>query len=90
MSEYYKNYPEITEAFANRLGELGVSIIGTDTSSPDRAPYIVHKILFKSDILIIENLTNLEKLIGQKNFEVIALPTKFQADAAPVRVVAKI
>ena len=87
--EYYKNYPEITEPFANRLGELGASIIGTDTSSPDRAPYVVHKILFKHDILIIENLTNLEKLIGKTNFEVIALPTKFQADAAPVRVVAK-
>lgn len=87
--QYYQNYPEITEAFARRLGELGASIMGLDSPSPDRAPYVVHKILFKYDILIIENLTNLETLIG-KNFEITALPAKFQADAAPCRVVAKI
>ena len=87
--EYYKNYPEISEGFANKLGELGVSIIGLDSPSPDRAPYVVHKILFKTDILIIENLANLELLIGQKDFEVTALPIKFEADAAQCRVVAK-
>ncbi len=86
---YYQNYPELTEEFANRLGELGVSIIGMDTPSPDRAPYRTHKILFKHDILIIENLVNLTELINKKNFEIIALPAKFQAEAAPVRVIAK-
>lgn len=87
--EYYLNYPEITESFANKLGELGVSILGIDTPSPDRAPYTTHKILFKHDILIIENLNSLEQLIG-KNFEVVALPTKYKADSAPCRVVAKV
>ena len=87
--EYYLNYPEITSAFAEKLGGLGVSIIGLDTPSPDRAPYSIHKILFKQDILIIENLTNLESLIG-KNFEVTALPIKFVADSAPCRVVARV
>ncbi|MFA5991060.1 MAG: cyclase family protein [Candidatus Doudnabacteria bacterium] len=90
QEDYYLNYPEISPAFAGRLAELGVSILGLDTPSPDRAPYQAHKILFKQDILIIENLTNLEQLIGKAQFEVIALPAKFQADAAPVRVVAKI
>lgn len=90
QDEYYQNYPEINKEFAQKCGELGVSIIGMDTSSPDRAPYEVHKILFKHDILIIENLTNLESLIGKKNFEIITLPAKFQAEAAPCRVVAKV
>jgi len=87
--DYYLNYPEISPQFAEKLGALGASIIGMDTSSPDRAPYTVHKVLFKYDILIIENLTNLDQLIG-KNFEIIALPAKLQTDAAQARVVAKI
>jgi kynurenine formamidase len=88
--EYYENYPELTSAFAEKLRELGVSIVGMDTPSPDRAPYTVHKILFKHDILIIENLTNLDQLINHYKFEIIALPAKLQTDAAPCRVVAKI
>jgi kynurenine formamidase len=88
--EYYKKYPELTEAFAQKLVDFGVSIVGTDTPSPDRPPYNVHKILLSHDILIIENLTNLENLIGKINFEIIALPAKFQTEAAPCRVVAKI
>lgn len=87
--EYYINYPEISKAFSQKLVELGVSMVGMDSPSPDRAPYEVHKLLLKGDILIIENLTNLERLIGQQNFEIIALPAKFQADGAFCRVVAK-
>ncbi len=88
--EYYKKYPELTEAFAKKLIDLGVSIVGTDTPSPDRPPYNAHKILLSHDILIIENLTNLEALIGKTNFEIIALPAKFAAEAAPCRVVVKL
>lgn len=88
--EYYLNYPELSPDFAKKLVELGASIVGTDTCSPDRAPYAVHKILLQSDILIMENLTNLDQLIGKTDFEVIALPAKFEAEAAPCRVVAKL
>ncbi len=88
--EYYLNYPVITEGFASKLVELGVSIIGMDTPSPDKAPYSVHKILLKADILIIENLTNLEQLVNNQNFEVITLPIKLEAEAGLCRVVAKI
>ncbi len=87
---YYLNYPEISGAFAKKLADIGISIIGMDTPSPDRAPYPTHKILLSADILIIENLTNLGQLVGNQTFEVIALPAKFQAEAAPCRVVAKI
>ena len=88
--DYYQNYPELSEGFASKLCEAGVSILGMDTPSPDRAPYSVHKILLKRDILIIENLTNLQALISHKNFKLIALPTKFEAEAAPCRVIARI
>ncbi len=87
--DYYEKHPVLTEGFAKRLVELKVKIVGTDTPSPDREPFSVHKILLGHEILILENLTNLEKLVN-KNFEVVALPVKFETEAAPVRVVAKI
>ena len=70
--------------------ELGVKIVGMDTPSPDRPPFAIHKLLFKNDILIIENLTNLEELLAHPQFDVIALPAKFDIEAAPVRVVAQV
>ena len=88
-AEYFEKYPELTEAFANKLVELKIKMVGMDTPSPDRPPFLSHKILLASEILIIENLTNLEQLLNQK-FEVVALPAKFETDAAPVRVVARV
>lgn len=88
--EYYESYPEISETFASKMVELGVSIVGMDTPSPDRPPFAIHKVLLGNDVLIIENLTNLESLSGHAQFTVVALPTKFDTEAAPVRVVAQI
>jgi kynurenine formamidase len=87
--DYFESFPEIAPAFAERLVNAGVSIIGLDTPSPDRAPYPVHKILLANGVLIIENLTALDALVGIRDFEVMALPSKFRSDAAPVRVVAR-
>ncbi len=87
---YYLEYPEITEDFAHRAVELGVKIVGMDTPSPDRQPFKVHKILLGNNLLIVENLTNLERLLDVEEFEVIALPPRLRTEAAPVRVVAKI
>ena len=67
-----------------------LDLVGMDTPSPDAPPFPVHKIFLGSEILIIENLTNLESLVDLKNFTVAALPAKFHADAAPVRVVAMV
>ena len=49
-----------------------------------------HKLLFDNGIYIIENLMNLDKLLGIKKFEVIALPLKIKADSSIARVVAKV
>ena len=75
--QYFQSFPQITESFAKKLVDLKVKIVAMDTPSPDKYPYVVHKILLKEEILIIENLTNLEELIGVNDFEVIALPAKF-------------
>lgn len=88
--EFYGDYPELTEAFGSRLVELKVKFVGLDTPSPDKAPYEVHRILLKEEILIIEGLTNLSMLLDLDEFEVIALPAKYDSEAAPVRVIARI
>lgn len=86
---YYKNYPAILEDFAHELVKLGVKIVGMDTPSPDYPPFKIHKILLSKNILIIENLTNLKPLLNHKKFNIIALPTKFESDSAPARVIAQ-
>jgi len=88
--EYYELYPEINPSFASKLIELGVSLVGIDSPSPDRDPFTIHKLLLGSEILIIENLTNLESLLEQSEFAVVALPSKYDCEAAPVRVIAEI
>ena len=87
--EYFDSYPEITSKLAQLFVEAGVSIVGMDTPSPDRPPFGIHKILLGNRILIIENLTNLHSLEGRGAFELIALPAKFHAEAAPTRVIAR-
>jgi kynurenine formamidase len=88
--DYYESYPEIKEGFASKIIELGVSIVGIDTPSPDRPPFSIHKLLLKNNVLIIENLNNLESLLNHEQFTITALPAKFDCEAAPVRVVAQI
>lgn len=87
---YFEGYPTITEDFALKMVELKVKIVGMDILGPDQPPFPTHKILLGNEVLIIENLTNLDQLVGVKDFEIIALPAKFHADAAPVRVIARI
>jgi len=89
-SSYYEDYPVLTEAFAQKLVELKINFIGLDTPSPDKAPYTIHPILLKEEILIIENMKGLDQLLGVDEFEVVALPGKFDAEAGLARVIARI
>lgn len=88
-SKYFENYPILTEKLARELIAKQISIVGVDACSPDVAPFSVHKLLLRKDILILENLANLDKLIG-KQFRIYALPLKLALDGAQVRVVAEI
>lgn len=88
--QYFTDYPDITEEFARFLADQHVKMIGLDWVSPDHDPYAIHDILFKSDVLILENLTNLGQLLHEINFEVFAFPLKIEADSSIVRVVASV
>jgi len=88
--DYDHNQPTITEDFAQKAVELKVKIVGMDILGPDQPPFPTHKTLLGNEVLIMENLTNLDLLLNENNFEIIALPMKLHADAAPVRVLAKL
>lgn len=89
--EYDTGYPQITTLLAQSIVTAGVKIIGLDMINPDvDESYPIHKILLSNNVLIIENLTNLEALVGIESFEIFAFPIKLHADAAPVRVVARV
>jgi kynurenine formamidase len=87
---YYQDYPVIDQSFTEFLIEKRVKVLGMDSPSPDRFPFDIHKLLFKHDILIIENLTNLKILLDYDRFEIFAFPLKIKADSSPVRVVARV
>jgi kynurenine formamidase len=88
--EYYRNYPTVSLELAQVFVRKHIKMLCIDSPSPDRYPHEVHKLLLENSVLIGENLTNLEKLLAIKKFEVIALPLKIQADSSPARIIARI
>lgn len=88
MPEYFTGFPTMTDACAKALCDADARIVGTDTASPDRPPFAIHRILLGHGMFILENLTNLHALAGHPSFEVFAFPPRLAAEAAPVRVVA--
>ena len=88
--EYYHDYPVIEKSLAKKLVEAKINMVGIDSPSPDKFPFDIHKIFFKNDIMIIENLTNLEQLLEIPKFQIIALPIKCETDGAIARVIAQI
>ena len=86
--EYFEDHPVISVEFAHALAKRKVKMVGIDFFSPDKYPFDTHKVFFDHNVLIIENLTNLERLVGIKDFTVVALPIKTETDSALARVIA--
>ena len=87
--KYFSDFPPIPEEIAQYLVEKQIKMMGVDTCSVDGhfTSFSAHKLLLKNDILIIENLTKLERLEG-KAFQIFALPLALQLDGSPARVIA--
>lgn len=84
--DYFTNSPAIPEYIAKHLVAQRVSMVGIDMGTVDRPPFPIHKILLDGDVLIIENLTNLERL--PEVCTIIALPLNLALDGSPCRVIA--
>jgi kynurenine formamidase len=88
--EYYTNHPVLDISFCKMLRDNGIKMVGIDAPSPDKEPFMTHKYLLENGILILENLTNLNKIPENTDFEVMALPLKIKADSSPVRAIARV
>lgn len=87
---YFTDYPVMTTDIADYLVSCNVKMVGLDTCSADNTEgFAIHKILLGSNILIMENLTNIAALKGV-SATIYALPIKLNLDAAPARVIAEI
>jgi kynurenine formamidase len=91
-AKYYGDYPYIEEAVVDYLiweskKGVGLDVIGIDPIADENLT--IHKQLFQnSEIVVIENLTNLE-LVGDGLFTFCALPLKhIDADGSPIRAIA--
>jgi arylformamidase len=73
---------------ARLLLEKGAGIVGVDSPSPDAEPYPVHRLLLANDILILENLSGLDRMKpGPATCACLPLAVE-GTDAAPARVIA--
>lgn len=88
---YKRDFPVLSTDAAEWLMQFHLKGVGLDTISIDPVDSIEvpnHKIFLGNDVLIIENLTNLDKL-NNKSFTFSCLPLKFEnADGSPVRAIA--
>jgi kynurenine formamidase len=92
-TDTYYSYPFISKEVIQALCDKEVGLVGVDTVNIDHAADLTrpaHTLFLKNDILIVENLTNLDRLYG-KEFRFFAVPLKGKKVAAmPVRAFAEI
>lgn len=88
---YFTDNPGLSESATKYLISKEINLVGIDSPSIDLGKdktFSVHKILAKNNILIVENLSNLNK-ISSKQFDFIILPLKLKdATGSPVRAIA--
>jgi arylformamidase len=88
---YFADFPVLTEAAARWLAGFPLKGIGVDAISVDEmnsTAMIVHRTLLAANLLIIENLTGLEPLLG-RDFLFSCLPLKLAGgDGSPIRAAA--
>ncbi|WP_428325158.1 cyclase family protein [Nitrosopumilus sp.] len=88
---YFTENPGLALSAATYLAQKKTNLVGIDSPSIDLGKdesFSVHHVLSKNNILIVENLTNLNK-INSKEFIFTILPLKLKdATGSPVRAVA--
>jgi len=86
---YYHDYPVLSKELCEYLSDKKINMICLDTPSPDKSPYENHPIFFNAGILIAENLTNTDQLLGIGEFMIYALPLKINSCGSPARIIAQ-
>lgn len=90
--QYFDPFPTLTTEAVQWLIQFDLKAVGFDYISADNMDSVLlpnHHALLGKEILIIENLTNLDKMVG-KSFELFCIPLKIgKADGSPVRAFAR-
>jgi len=90
-NSYFIRNPGLSTAAAKYLVSKKISLVGTDSPSIDLGKdkrFPAHHIFSKNNVLIVENLTNLQKIRSSK-FHFVVLPLKLKgATGSPVRAIA--
>ena len=93
----YDRHPSLSVDAAQWLVDQHVKLVGMDTPTPDlpvdRRPdgfdWPVHHVLLSHGVLIVEHLTGLTELAGQR-IEAFLLPLRIEgSDGSPVRAIAR-
>lgn len=91
QSFYFEKNPGLSISAAKYLITKKTNLVGIDSPSIDggsESKFPIHHLFSKNNILIVENLTNLDK-INSNSFELIVLPLKLKdATGSPVRAIA--
>ncbi len=90
--EYYDNFPCLDSEAATYLASFSLKGLGFDNISADPVDDVNltnHRIILGKEMVIIENLINLDKLIEQGYFWFSCMPLKtINADGSPIRATA--
>ena len=90
-SNYFTENPGLEFSSAKYLASKQINLVGIDSPSIDLGKdesYSAHHILLKNNILIVENLSNLNKIPSKEfNFTIIPLKIK-DTTGSPVRAIA--
>lgn len=87
---YFTHYPVLSGEVAAFIVSLGVRLIGIDTPSVDDPPFPAHLCLLGAGVVIVENLTNLDRL-SPGVFHLTVAPLRISGrDASPVRAFAQL
>lgn len=86
--DFFVAFPSLSLEAGEYLAQRGIRMLGMDTPTPSREWYeIHHDVLLPAEIVIVESLTNLDRVPPE--FTYIGFPLNFKGrDGSPVRAVA--
>ncbi len=86
---FFTEFPTMTLEASKYLASRKIRMIGMDTPTPSYDWYEVHHVLLGAEIVIVETLTNLDKL--PDSFVFMGFPMNIKGrDGSPIRAVAQV
>lgn len=89
---YYSDFPGLTAEAVQWLGQQGVKNFGVESVNPghpEDQKFLVHVMCRKMNMIHMENIANLDRVVGRGEFTFIGFPLKIRGGSgSPIRAVA--